>query len=92
MTSGLLRPRVSPNANCTEWRGLHGGEALGLRIAAPPIYGKAIAAVERLVAEETGAASSRMRVVRGLSGRGETGLVEGVDADWVREVRAPRPR
>jgi uncharacterized protein len=87
VTSDLVRPRVSPNAKRTERRNLHGGEALGPRIAAPPVDGKANAAVERLVAEKTGVPPSGVRVVRG-----RTVLVEGVDVEWVREVRAPRPR
>lgn len=87
----LVRLRVSPNVNRTELRGLHGDTALRLRVAAPPVGGKANAAVERFLAEKTGVPSSDVRVVRGISGRDKTVLVDGVGAEKVREVLAPHP-
>ena len=88
----LVRLRVSPNAKTTEVQGLHGDAALKLRVAAPPVDGRANAEVERLVAERTGAAPSRVRVVRGLSGRDKTVFVDGVGAERVREVLHSHPR
>ncbi len=67
----LVRLRVSPNAKRTELRGLHGDSALRLRVAAPPVDGKANSAVERFLAEKTV-------------------LVDGVGAERMREVLAPR--
>jgi len=81
----LVRLRVSPNAKSTGPHGLHGD-------AAPPVDGKANAEVELFLAEKTGASPSLVRVVRGLSGRDETVFVDGVGAERVREVLAPRPR
>ena len=88
----LVRLRVSPNARSTGLLGSHGGAALKLRVAAPPVDGKANAEVERFLAEKTGASPSRVRVVRGLSGRDKTVFVDGVGAERVREVLAPRSR
>ncbi|HEV2092801.1 MAG TPA: DUF167 domain-containing protein [Rubrobacter sp.] len=88
----LVRLRVSPNAKSTGLRGLYGEAALKLKVAAPPVEGKANAEVERLLAEKTGASPSRVRVVRGLSGRDKTVFVDGVGAERVREVRRSRPR
>jgi len=88
----LVRLRVSPNAKTTTLQGPHGDAALKLRVAAPPVDGKANAEVERFVAERTGAAPSMVRVVRGLSGRDKTVFVDGVGAERVREVLRSRQR
>ena len=73
-------------------QGPHGDAALKLRVAAPPVEGKANAEVERFVAERTGgAAPSRVRVVRGFSGRDKTVFVDGVGVGRVREVLRSRP-
>jgi uncharacterized protein len=88
----LVRLRVSPGAKSTGLQGLHGDAAPRLKVAAPPVGGKANAEVERFLAQKTGAPSSRVRVVRGLSGRDKTVFVDGVRAERVREVLAPRSR
>ncbi len=88
----LVRLRVSPNAKTTGLQGPYGDAALKLKVAAPPVDGKANAEVERFVAERTGAAPSDVRVVRGLSGRDKTVFVSGVGAERVREVLTSRIR
>ena len=88
----LVRLRVSPNAKTTVLQGRHGHAAFKLRVAAPPVDGKANAEVERFVAERIGAAPSRVRIVRGLSGRDKTVFVDGVGVERVREVLRSRPR
>jgi uncharacterized protein len=85
----LVRLRVAPNAKTTGLQGPYGDTALKLRVAAPPVDGKANAEVERFVAERTGAAPSR---VRGLSGRVKTVFVDGVGVERVREVLRSHPR
>ena len=87
----LVRPSVSPNAKGTWLGGPYGDAALKLRVAAPPVGGKAIAEVERFVAEKVGVEFSRVRVVRGLSGRDKTVFVDGIDAARVRRVLLSRP-
>ncbi len=88
----LVRLRVSPNAKTTVLQGLHGDAALKLKVAAPPVDGKANAEVERFVAQMTGAAPSRVSVVRGFSGRDKTVYVDGVGVERVREVFRSRQR
>ncbi len=88
----LVRLRVSPSAKTTGLQGLYGEAALKLKVAAPPVDGKANAEVERFVAERTGAAPSHVRVVRGLSGRDKIVFVDGVGVERVREVLISRPR
>ncbi len=88
----LVRLRVSSNARTTVLQGPQGDAALKLRVAAPLINGKANAEVGRFVAERTGAAPSRVRVVRGLSGRDKTVFVDGVGVERVREVLRSPPR
>ena len=73
-------------------RGHYGEAVLRPKVAAPPVDGKANAEVERFVARMTGAAPSRVRGVRGLSGRDKTVFVNGVVAERVREVFRSRRR
>lgn len=82
----LVRLRVSRGARRTAIGGFYGGEALKLRVAAPPVDGRANAEVERYVAGLVGVAPSEARVVRGLSARDKTVFVGGVDAAGVREA------
>jgi uncharacterized protein (TIGR00251 family) len=88
----LVRLRVSPNAKSTGLQGTYGESALKLRVATPPVDGRANAEVESFVARVTGAVPSRVRVVRGLSGRDKTVFVDGVGAERVREVFCSRRR
>lgn len=88
----LVKLRVSPNAKSTGLQGPYGEAALKLKVAAPPVDGRANAEVERFVARMTGTTPSRVRVVRGLSGRDKTVFVDGVGAERVREVFRSRQR
>jgi len=82
----LVRLRVSPGAKNTGLQGTYGGEALKLRVAAPPVGGKANAEAERFLAGLVGAAPAKARVVRGLSARDKTVFVGGVDVARAREA------
>lgn len=86
----LVRLRVSPGAKSTEFQGAYGDEALKLRVAAPPVGGKANAEVERFLAGLVGAAPSEARVVRGASARDKTVFVGGVSAARAREAISSR--
>jgi uncharacterized protein YggU (UPF0235/DUF167 family) len=55
-----------------------------VRVSAPPVDGKANAALCSLVAELVGVPRSRVSVVRGLTGRDKVVRVEGVDQDALR--------
>lgn len=55
-----------------------------IRVTAPPVDGKANAALCALVADRVGVPPSRVSVVRGLTSRDKVVRVEGTDAEAVR--------
>lgn len=88
----LIRLRVSPNARESGLQGAYGDSAVRVRVAAPPVEGKANAEVERFMAGIMGAPASEVRVVRGLSNRDKTVFVRGVGVARAREVLFSRRR
>ena len=80
-----LRVRVQPRARRSELGGMRAG-ALVVRVAAPPVEGKANAAVCALLAARAGVPRSRVSVVRGASARDKVVRVEGVDAGALRSA------
>lgn len=64
----LLSVRVQPGASRSEVAGEY-GEQLRIRLAAPPVDGKANEALEEYVAAELGLARSRVAVLRGHASR-----------------------
>jgi hypothetical protein len=81
-----IKLRVSPGARSTCIAGAYGEDSIKLRVAAPPVEGKANAEAERYVAELLGVTASDVSVVRGPAGRNKTVLVRGVEAEEVREI------
>jgi uncharacterized protein len=75
--------RVQPRAKRSELGGVRAG-ALVVRVAAPPVEGKANAAVCALLAELAGVPKSRVEVVRGERGREKVVRVEGVEPGALR--------
>jgi uncharacterized protein len=73
-----LRVRVIPRAARDEITGERDGVLL-MRVRAPPVDGKANAAVCRVVARALGVAPSRVEVERGAGAREKTLRIEGVD-------------
>jgi hypothetical protein len=67
----LLSVHVQPGAKTTQLAGLH-GEDLKVRIAAPPVDGRANAALEELVADALGVPRRCVRVVKGATSRRKT--------------------
>jgi len=53
--------------------------AVVIRVTAPPVDGRANAALCALVARRAGVAPSRVQVIRGMSGRDKVVRVEGVE-------------
>lgn len=78
-----IRVRVVPRARRNELAGERAG-ALLVRVTAPPVDGKANAAVCRLIARAAGVPQSRVSVVRGASARDKVVRVEGVEARALR--------
>ena len=81
-----IQLRVSPGARSTSIAGAYGEDAIKLRIAAPPVEGRANAEAERYVAELLGVTASDVSVIRGSSARSKTVLVRGVASEEVSDI------
>ena len=81
-----IKLRVSPGARSTSIAGAYGEDAIKLRVAAPPVEGRANAETERYVAELLDVPASDVSVVGGASARSKTVLVRGVEPEEVREI------
>jgi hypothetical protein len=66
-----LTVHAQPGAKRTEVAGAHGG-ALKIRIASPPVEGKANAALRAFLAEAFGVPTRNVTLLRGDSGRRKT--------------------
>ena len=75
----LLDLRVSPGAKRTSIEGPYGEGAVKLKVAAPPVNGKANAEVERFLAELLRVPTSDVAVIRGASSRDKRILVRGIE-------------
>lgn len=64
----VLTLHIQPGAKKTEVAGIH-GEALKIRLAAPPVDGKANAALLAFVAERMALPKSRVELVSGQTSR-----------------------
>jgi uncharacterized protein (TIGR00251 family) len=73
-----LRVRLQPRARRDEVVGER-GDAIVIRVTAPPVDGKANAALCGLVARAAGVAPSRVSVVRGHTARDKVLRVDGAD-------------
>ena len=62
------------------------GDAYKLRLAAPPVDGKANEACVRFFARRFGIAASAVRIVQGLSSRTKVVEIEGIDAAHVQRI------
>jgi hypothetical protein len=83
----LLHVRLTPRAAREQVTLLDDG-TLAVRVSAPPVDGRANAALERAVAGALGVARSRVSLVRGARGRDKTLRVEGLDGAAVRRLLA----
>jgi uncharacterized protein (TIGR00251 family) len=70
--------RVQARARRDEIVGLR-GDAVVVRVTAPPVDGRANRAVCRLIAKRAGVAPSQVAIVRGERSRDKLVRVEGVD-------------
>ena len=73
----LLHVRVQPRAARTECAGMQ-GERLRIRLHAPPVDGRANAALLEYVADLCGLAKSRVTLERGASSRDKCVRLHGV--------------
>jgi uncharacterized protein (TIGR00251 family) len=84
--SALLRIRVQPRAKRDEVVGERDG-AIVIRLKAPPVDGKANAALTAFIAKAAGVPRSRVEIVKGATAREKVVRVEGAsEADLRRAL------
>ena len=81
----ILRLYIQPGAARTGWGGRHGGSELKLRVAAPPVEGKANAAVANLLSRILGVRRSQITILRGVRSRDKVLRVEGLSREETEE-------
>ena len=82
----LLDLRISPGARCSSIEGPYGESALNLKVAAPPVDGKANAEAERFLAKLLGMPRSDVTIVQGASSRDKVVLLRGVREDELQKI------
>lgn len=82
-----LTLHVQPGAKRTEFAGLH-GDALKIRLAAPPVEGKANAALLAFLAKYFGVARANVELISGDTSRHKIVRVQGVDAAAIAALEA----
>ena len=80
-----LTLHIQPGAKKTEFAGLH-GDALKIRLAAPPVDGKANEALIRFVAETLGLAKSAVNLKSGQTSRRKVLEVVGTTSEAVGRI------
>jgi uncharacterized protein (TIGR00251 family) len=75
--------RVVPRSKTTEVAGRH-GDAIRIRLAAPPVDGAANDELIRFLAKRLDVSRSAVRIVRGITGRRKTVSVDGLTSDDLR--------
>jgi uncharacterized protein (TIGR00251 family) len=80
---GDLAIRVQPRAKRTEVAGER-GEAVVIRVNAPPVDGRANEAVCRLIAKRLDVPRTAVQIVRGESARDKLVRIDGLTADEAR--------
>jgi hypothetical protein len=86
---------IVPRARATAVAGPH-GDAVKIRVAAPPVDGAANAELVRFLAAQLNVPTARVTIVGGASGRRKTVSVDGIGTDQIRrtllDTRAGTPR
>lgn len=80
--------RVQPRASRSEIVGMH-GDAVKIRLSAPPVDGAANDALVALIAEVLGVGRRAVRIVSGETSRSKVVEVEGVTAAAVLRLAGP---
>lgn len=78
-----LEVLVRPGASRDEVGGEHDG-ALVIRLAAPPVEGRANKALRKLISRRAGVPAGAVEIVRGERSRRKLVRVEGVDGEQLR--------
>lgn len=80
----IVAIRVAPRASKDEIVGLH-GDALKVRLCAPPVEGKANEALVRFLAKTLGIPARCVELASGATGRNKLVRIHGLSAAAVRE-------
>jgi uncharacterized protein (TIGR00251 family) len=83
----MLNLHIQPGAKRSELVGLH-GDALKIRLAAPPVEGKANAALIAFLADLLGVPKAAVSLEAGASSRRKRVRVDGASAQAVEALRA----
>ena len=81
----VFHVRVVPRARRDEVVGAH-GDALKIRLTAPPVEGKANLALQKFLARRLGVSRSDVEILSGHASRQKRVRVSGVSADAVRAL------
>jgi hypothetical protein len=84
-----FRVRVVPRGRRDEIVGLH-GDALKIRLTAPPVRGKANRALREFLAQRLGVSRSAVEILSGHTSRQKRVRVESVSADVIRALLKAR--
>jgi uncharacterized protein (TIGR00251 family) len=87
---GKITLHIVPRAKVTEPAGVY-GDAIRVRVAAPPADGAANSELVRFLAERLGVPKGRVRIVSGALGRRKVIEVDGMAAESIRQVLGPKP-
>lgn len=85
-----LACHVQPGARRSEVVGFH-GDALKIKIAAPPVDGAANEELARFVAEKLGVRGSAVSLLKGATSRQKVLLIKGVTLEAVAAMLTPDP-
>jgi uncharacterized protein len=78
----MLTVHVQPKASTTECVGIH-GDAIKIRVAAPPVDGATNGELIRFLARQLSVSPTSMHIQSGASGRRKRVLVKGATAELV---------
>jgi uncharacterized protein (TIGR00251 family) len=78
-----IRVRVTPRSSRNAVAGLE-GEALKIKLTAPPVEGAANAALAAFIADWLGVRKSKVSIIRGGKSRTKIVRIEGVTAEQVK--------
>jgi uncharacterized protein (TIGR00251 family) len=81
---GRITLHIVPRAKTTEAAGLH-GDAVRIRVAAPPADGAANTELMRFLAERLGVPRGKVRIVAGALGRRKVVEIDGVAGEAIRD-------
>lgn len=84
----ILSLHIQPGARITEVVGTH-GDALKIRLAAPPVDGKANAALIGFLAKTLGVPKAAVSLLSGESSRAKRVRVQGLGAEQISAALSP---